>query len=543
MNAALIAEVEQWITRDPDPRTAAQLQTWMDEGNEKELQRCFNGFLEFGTAGLRGPVGPGPSCMNRAVVGRAAAGIAAFMKKNGLQSVVIGRDGRHGSEDFTRESAEIFAGAGLNVFVLPRPLPTPVLAFAVNHLRVDCGVMVTASHNPRGDNGYKVYLGGTVSGIEFRGSQIISPVDKEISREISRVSGDQPRGDNWTVLGDDVLDAYVQHTALLGKNKTPISAVYTAMHGVGRETAEKVFAAAGYAQLIQVSEQADPDPDFPTVAFPNPEEPGAIDLAIAKAKEVAADIVIANDPDADRCAVAIKDPRIGWRMLRGDELGAIFGEYLATNRDMSKQRFANSIVSSSLLGKIAAAHGIDFHETLTGLKWISKVPNLGYGYEEAIGYCVDPTATNDKDGISAAIQIADIAADLKSHGKTLADYLDSIWATYGFHRGEQISVRVTDLSRLGTVMASIRADRPSAIAGLSVERFDDLAVASADMPATDGLRFYLEKSVRIIIRPSGTEPKLKCYIEVVRPTSSQADRDEAERLVAALTPELKKLLS
>ncbi len=543
MNAALIAEVEQWIARDPDPRTAAQLQSWLDEGNEKELQRCFNGFLEFGTAGLRGPVGPGPSCMNRAVVGRAAAGIAAFMKKNGLQSVVIGRDGRHGSEDFTRESAEIFTGAGLNVFVLPRPLPTPVLAFAVNHLRVDCGVMVTASHNPRGDNGYKVYLGGTVSGIEFRGSQIISPVDKEISREISLVSGDQPRAENWTVLDDDVLDAYVQHTALLGKNKTPISAVYTAMHGVGRETAEKVFAAAGYAPLIQVSEQADPNPDFPTVAFPNPEEPGAIDLAIAKAKEVAADIVIANDPDADRCAVAINDPRSGWRMLRGDELGAIFGEYLATHRDMSKQRFANSIVSSSLLGKIAAAHGIEFHETLTGFKWISKVPNLGYGYEEAIGYCVDPTATNDKDGISAAIQIADIAADLRSQGKTLSDYLDSIWATYGFHRGEQISVRVTDLSRLGTVMASIRAERPGAIAGLSVERFDDLAVASADMPVTDGLRFYLEKNVRIIIRPSGTEPKLKCYIEVVRPTSSQADRDEAERLVAALTPELKKLLS
>lgn len=543
MNAALIAEVEQWIARDPDPRTSAQLRSWLDEGNEKELQRCFNGFLEFGTAGLRGPVGPGPSCMNRAVVGRAAAGITAFMKKNGLQSVVIGRDGRHGSEDFTRESAAIFAGAGLNVMVLPRPLPTPVLAFAVNHLRVDCGVMVTASHNPRGDNGYKVYLGGTVSGIEFRGSQIISPVDKEISREISLVAGDQPRGENWTVLGDDVLDAYVQHTALLGKNKTPISAVYTAMHGVGRETAEKVFAAAGYAPLIQVSEQADPNPDFPTVAFPNPEEPGAIDLAIAKAKEVAADIVIANDPDADRCAVAINDPRIGWRMLRGDELGAIFGEYLATHRSTSTQRFANSIVSSSLLGKIAAAHGIEFHETLTGFKWISKVPNLGYGYEEAIGYCVDPTATNDKDGISAAIQIADIAADLKSQGKTLADYLDSIWATYGFHRGAQISVRVTDLSRLGAVMASIRANRPRSIAGLSVERFDDLAIATADMPATDGLRFYLENSVRIIIRPSGTEPKLKCYIEVVRPTSSLADRDEAERLVAALTPELKKLLS
>jgi phosphomannomutase len=543
MNAALIAEVEQWIARDPDPRTAVQLRAWLDEGNESELQRCFNGFLEFGTAGLRGPVGPGPSCMNRAVVGRAAAGIAAFMKKNGLHSVVIGRDGRHGSEDFTRESAEIFAGAGLNVLVLPRPLPTPVLAFAVNHLQVDCGVMVTASHNPRGDNGYKVYLGGTVSEIEFRGSQIISPVDKEISKEISLVSGDQPRGEGWTVLDDDVLDAYVQHTALLGKNKTPLTAVYTAMHGVGRETAEKVFAAAGYAPLIQVSEQAEPNPDFPTVAFPNPEEPGAIDLAIAKAKEVGADIVIANDPDADRCAVAINDPQTGWRMLRGDELGAVFGEYLATHRDMSSKRFANSIVSSSLLGKIAAAHGIEFRETLTGFKWISKISHLGYGYEEAIGYCVDPSATNDKDGVSAAIQIADIAADLKSQGKTLADYLDSIWATYGFHRGEQISVRVNDLRRLGTVMTSIRANRPLSIAGLRVERFDDLSVASAAMPATDGLRFYLEKKIRIIIRPSGTEPKLKCYIEVVRPSSSQADRDEAERLVASLTPELKKLLS
>jgi len=543
MNAAFIAEVERWIALDPDPQTAAQLRLWLAESNEEALSRCFNGFLEFGTAGLRGPVGPGPSCMNRAVVGRTAAGIAAFMKKNGMQSVVIGRDARHGSEDFTQESAEIFSGAGINVSILPRPLPTPVLAFAVKHLQVDCGVMVTASHNPREDNGYKVYLGGPAQGIDFRGSQIIAPVDQHIAAEISRIDSVQPRGKVWTVLNDDVLDAYVEATAKLGHNKTPIRAVYTAMHGVGTETVRKVFAGAGYSELILVTEQAEPNPDFPTVAFPNPEEAGAIDLSIAKAEAVEADVVIANDPDADRCAAAIPDPRTGWRMLRGDELGALFGEYIAETIDVSGKSFANSIVSSSLLGKIARAHGIECHETLTGFKWLSKISNLGYGYEEAIGYAVDPHTVNDKDGVSAAIMLANIAADLKSRGATIADYLDRIWEKYGFHRTEQISARVTDVKRLALVISSIRTTQPLDIAGIRVTRFDDLAVATPELPATDGLRFFLEGDIRIIIRPSGTEPKLKCYIEVVRPTASEHDRDEAERLIARLVPELKKILS
>jgi len=543
MNAAFIAEVERWIALDPDPQTAAQLRLWLAESNEEALSRCFNGFLEFGTAGLRGPVGPGPSCMNRAVVGRTAAGIAAFMKKNGMQSVVIGRDARHGSEDFTQESAEIFSGAGINVSILPRPLPTPVLAFAVKHLQVDCGVMVTASHNPREDNGYKVYLGGPAQGIDFRGSQIIAPVDQHIAAEISRIDSVQPRGKVWTVLNDDVLDAYVEATAKLGHNKTPIRAVYTAMHGVGTETVRKVFAGAGYSELILVTEQAEPNPDFPTVAFPNPEEAGAIDLSIAKAEAVEADVVIANDPDADRCAAAIPDPRTGWRMLRGDELGALFGEYIAETIDVSGKSFANSIVSSSLLGKIARAHGIECHETLTGFKWLSKISNLGYGYEEAIGYAVDPHTVNDKDGVSAAIMLANIAADLKSRGATIADYLDRIWEKYGFHRTEQISARVTDAKRLALVISSIRTTQPLDIAGIRVTRFDDLAVATPELPATDGLRFFLEGDIRIIIRPSGTEPKLKCYIEVVRPTASEHDRDEAERLIARLVPELKKILS
>jgi len=543
MNAALVAEVEHWIALDPDPRTAAQLRLWLDESNEEALSRCFNGFLEFGTAGLRGPVGPGPSCMNRAVVGRTAAGIAAFMKKSGMQSVVIGRDARHGSEDFTQESAEIFSGAGINVSILPRPLPTPVLAFAVKHLQVDCGVMVTASHNPREDNGYKVYLGGSAQGIDFRGSQIIAPVDQHIAAEIAQIDSVQPRGKAWTVLNDDVLDAYVEATSKLGHNKTPIRAVYTAMHGVGTETVRKVFAGAGYSELILVTEQAEPNPDFPTVAFPNPEEAGAIDLSIAKAEAVEADLVIANDPDADRCAAAIPDPRTGWRMLRGDELGALFGEYIAETIDVSGKSFANSIVSSSLLGKIARAHGIECHETLTGFKWLSKISNLGYGYEEAIGYAVDPHTVNDKDGVSAAIMLANIAADLKSRGATIADYLDRIWEKYGFHRTEQISVRVTDVKRLALVISSIRTTQPLDIAGIRITRFDDLAVATPELPATDGLRFFLEGDIRIIIRPSGTEPKLKCYIEVVRPTASEHDRDEAERLIARLVPELKKILS
>ena len=256
-----------------------------------------------------------------------------------------------------------------------------------------------------------------------------------------------------------------------------------------------------------------------------------------------ADVVIANDPDADRCAAAIPDPRTGWRMLRGDELGALFGEYIAETIDVSGKSFANSIVSSSLLGKIARAHGIECHETLTGFKWLSKISNLGYGYEEAIGYAVDPHTVNDKDGVSAAIMLANIAADLKSRGATIADYLDRIWEKYGFHRTEQISARVTDAKRLALVISSIRTTQPLDIAGIRVTRFDDLAVATPELPATDGLRFFLEGDIRIIIRPSGTEPKLKCYIEVVRPTASEHDRDEAERLIARLVPELKKILS
>jgi len=544
ITAELRAEVEEWIALDPDLKTAALLQEWLDSNNETELRAAFAGFLQFGTAGLRGPIGPGPSRMNRAVVARAAAGIAAYMKERGLKSVVIGRDARHGSEDFTFESAAIFSGEGMEVFVLPRPLPTPVLAYAVRDLQVDCGIMVTASHNPPQDNGYKVYLGGVVDGINYNASQIVSPADEAISAHIAQQNHELVRGTEWTILNDDVLNRYVARTALIAPTRYEVKAVYTAMHGVGTETVEKVFAEAGFAAPILVTAQTAPDPDFPTVAFPNPEEPGAIDLPLEVAKASDGDVVIANDPDADRCAAAINDGGT-WRMLTGDELGSLFGEYLATTSpERYRERcFANSIVSSSILSKIAKRHGIEFHETLTGFKWLAKLENLGFGYEEAIGYSVDPQTVNDKDGVSAAIMLARIAGELKAQGSNISQYLKKINATYGFHKTVQISIRVQDLSNIGRVLNSIRSSQPTDIAGLRVLRFDDLMRPDGALPPTDGLRFYLESDVRVIIRPSGTEPKVKCYIEVVCPSDSVEDRASADAIVAQLSPVLRGLFA
>ncbi len=541
----LRAEVEAWIALDPDPATRETLRAWLSAGNEAELRSAFSGFLQFGTAGLRGPIGPGPSRMNRAVVGRAAAGIARYMKARGLTSVVIGRDARHGSEDFTQESAEIFSGAGLTVYILPRPLPTPVLAYAVRHLGVDAGVMITASHNPPQDNGYKVYIGPSADGVNYNASQIISPTDSFISAEIATVDAQLPRGEQWIDLDDSVLDAYVEKTAAIVDQVFPSKVVYTAMHGVGTETVQAVFRAAGYPDPILVTEQTEPDPDFPTVAFPNPEEPGAIDLAIAKAREVDADIVIANDPDADRCAAAINQPGVGWCMLHGDEIGALFGQYIASTMGerLQDKAFANSIVSSSLLRRIAHRHGVAFYETLTGFKWLAKIENLAFGYEEAIGYSVDPSTANDKDGVSAALLLAHIAGDLKARGSSVAEYLDQIWEEYGYFRTEQISIRVSELSQITTTLEKLRSAQPKSIAGLDVEKFDDLERPKDGLPPTNGLRFFLAGNVRVIIRPSGTEPKVKCYIEVIVPSGSASDRAIAEATIARLKPELTTLLN
>ena len=538
MNPTLRAEVQAWIADDPDPKTAAELQALLDADDETTLGKHFNGFLQFGTAGLRGPIGPGPSCMNRAVVGRTAAGIASYMKARGMTKVVIGRDARYGSEDYTFETAEIMSGAGMEVFILPRPLPTPVLAFATAHLGCDIGIMVTASHNPPQDNGYKVYVGPVADGINYASSQIINPTDGFIASDIDAVTSlkSLARGKNWTVLGEEVISEYVSRASALAPRPGDLKIVYTAMHGVGTETIQRVFNHAGFATLILVDEQCTPDPDFPTVAFPNPEEPGAIDLALKKARDFGADLVIANDPDADRCAAAINDPKVGWRMLRGDELGIVFGEWIA--RSNPNGSFANSIVSSSALRKISGHYGVDFQEVLTGFKWIAKIENLAFGYEEAIGYAVDSDNVNDKDGISAAIFLAQIAMDLKRDGLTISDLLNQVWERHGFHGTEQISIRVTDMSAITRLLAGLRSNPPREIAGRAVESIDDLAVPTDGLPPTDGLRIWLAGGIRIIVRPSGTEAKMKCYIEVVTSTS-----DESQKLLDEIRPPLKELLS
>jgi len=538
MDKQFLQAVNDWILDDPDPVSAAQLQNWVDTNNELELKISFNGFLEFGTAGLRGPVRPGPSGMNRAVVARTSAGIVAYMKARSLTSVVIGRDARHGSYEFALEAAEIFSGAGLTTVVLSHPLPTPVLAYATNELGCDVGIMVTASHNPPQDNGLKVYLGGTVDSITYRGSQITSPTDSLIAQEISKVvsAKNLPRANNWSTVDDQLILNYISQTAQLAKNPGTLKIVYTAMHGVGKETLLAVFKKAGFDLPILVEAQAEPDPDFPTVAFPNPEEPGAMDLAIEVAQKTDADLVIATDPDADRCAVAVKDPKVGWRILHGDELGAVFA-YVISQRNTSGV-FANSIVSSTVVKKIAETHSIKFQEVLTGFKWISKVNNLSFGYEEALGYCVDPLTVNDKDGISAAIFIAQIASDLARNSKTILDLLDEIWNTHGYHATEQISIRLKDLSQVKELLNSLRKIPPQNIAGRPVTLIEDLSKPKDGLPPTDGLRMWLEGSIRVIIRPSGTEPKLKCYIEVI-----EINKEKAVEILNQLRPPLKELLS
>ncbi|MGW4550598.1 phospho-sugar mutase [Streptomyces violaceorubidus] len=540
----LLARAKAWLAEDPDADTRAELARLIEAEDRAELTARFSGTLQFGTAGLRGELGAGPMRMNRSVVIRAAAGLAAYLKKQGTHHgtdtaglVVIGYDARHKSADFARDTAAVMTGAGLRAAVLPRPLPTPVLAFAIRHLGAVAGVEVTASHNPPRDNGYKVYLGD--------GSQIVPPADADIAAEIDavRTLHDVPRPDTgWQTLDDAVLDAYLTRTDAVLAPDSPRTArtVYTAMHGVGKDTLLAAFARAGFPRPTLVTEQADPDPDFPTVAFPNPEEPGAMDLAFAKARatDPAPDLIIANDPDADRLAVAVPDATdpAGWRMLRGDEVGALLAAHLVTRG--AHGTFAESIVSSSLLGRIAAKAKVPHVETLTGFKWIARVEGIRYGYEEALGYCVDPEGVRDKDGITAALLITELASTLKEADRTLLDLLDDIAVEHGLHATDQLSVRVADLSLIAAAMTRLREQPPATLAGLPVTRAEDLTRGTDTLPPTDGLRYTLD-GARVIVRPSGTEPKLKCYLEVVVPVATHADlpaaRTKARDLLTALT--------
>jgi phosphomannomutase len=538
----LIARAVVWRDDDPDTATRAELEDVVSAARGGDLDALadladrFAGTLEFGTAGLRGRIGAGSNRMNRAVVIRAAAGLVAYLKAQGCSPrVVIGYDARHGSDDFARDTAAVVVAAGGEALLLPRPLPTPVLAFAIRHVGADAGVMVTASHNPPQDNGYKVYLGD--------GSQIVPPADAEIAAEIARVEAvaDVARADDgWQVLGDDVLDAYLDAAARVVADDAPrdLDVVHTPLHGVGRDVLVAALQRAGFAAPYVVPSQGDPDPDFPTVAFPNPEEPGAIDAALDAARERGADIVLANDPDADRCAVAVPDPAAagGWRMLRGDEVGVLLGAFVIERGVPDDAVMACSIVSSRQLAAVCAAHGVEHRETLTGFKWISRVPGLRYGYEEALGYCVDPAAVRDKDGVSASLLMAELAARLKAEGRTLLDRLDDLARETGVYATDQHSVRVADLSLISDAMARLRATPPSELAGSVVERADDLSAGSDDLPPTDGLRYYLADGSRVVVRPSGTEPKLKAYLEVVEPVADDvtAARAVAHERLAAL---------
>ncbi|MFD3400846.1 phospho-sugar mutase [Kribbella sp. NPDC058693] len=517
MTQDLKAAADAWLSEDPDPDTRAELQALLDAGDTTELADRFAGTLEFGTAGLRGAVGAGPNRMNRVVVIRAAAGLAAYLKAKGLTDgpVLIGYDARHKSDVFAQDTAAVIRGAGLDAVLLDRPTPTPVVAFGIRHLRAVAGVVVTASHNPPQDNGYKVYLGD--------GSQIVPPADAEIAAAIAAVGplAEVPRGDHWQTTGDDLLNAYLDRIADLVPADAPreLKVAYTPLHGVGRTLVEAAVARAGFAVPQVVASQADPDPDFPTVSFPNPEEPGAIDAALELARSMDADIAVANDPDADRCAVAIPVDESGtWRMLRGDELGALLGEFLLAPGPTGVA--ACSIVSSSLLGKIAASYGVRYVETLTGFKWIGRVPDLVFGYEEALGYCVDPAAVKDKDGVSTLVRVLQLAAQAKAAGRTLQDLLDDLAVKHGLHATDQLAVRVDDLSLIAQAMERLRATPPATLGDYTVERIDDLSQGSETLPPTDGLRYTLSDGARVVVRPSGTEPKLKCYLEVVVPVST-----------------------
>lgn len=518
-----------WLNQDPDPQTRAELQAILDENNLEELRSRFSTRLEFGTAGLRGELGAGPNRMNRIVVAQAALAIARFLESNraefldptGELSVVIGYDGRINSDIFALDSARIFAAQGIKAKLFDSKVPTPVACFTGARLGSSATIVVTASHNPPRDNGYKVYLGG-----DLFGSQLVPPQDAEIASQIAEIAQtirfeEIPQSDQIEMLGSEELEHYIQRAISLAQSpKTPLKITYTAMHGVGYRVIKPIFEAMGI-EWISVSKQQEPDGSFPTVSFPNPEEPGAMDLALAAAIENSSDLIIANDPDADRLAVGVRSAN-SYRMLTGDEVGLVLAEELVSSKRATV--IANSIVSASL-ANLAKYHSVKYEQTLTGFKWISKVKNLGYGYEEALGYCVDPSHTPDKDGITAAVVIVDIARRLKAKGMTLIDHIDKLNQRYGYLKTSQVSIRVTELSVIAKIMSGVRAKPLAEVLGQNVN-FEDLSLGLR-LQKTDGV-IIANSNLRMIIRPSGTEPKLKCYLQFSAETDELATKGLAE---------------
>ncbi|MFM6967688.1 MAG: phospho-sugar mutase [Microbacteriaceae bacterium] len=549
-NSDLLARAEAWLAQDPDAETVAELRAIIDaaaggdSAAEADLRDRFDTRLTFGTAGLRGELGAGPNRMNRLLVQQAAYGFAQFLlSREATPSVVIGYDGRVNSDVFAKDSAEIFAGLGLRVTLFPHVVPTPVVATAVRNLGTSAGVVVTASHNPPRDNGYKVYLGG-----EDEGSQIISPADHQIEALILEAaamnSADFPKSSKYDLAPESLIIDYVAETAAVStKPSTPAPFVYTAMHGVGWDVSNRAYLAAGLGDAIVVAEQIEPDGSFPTVAFPNPEEPGALDLAYATADRAGVDLIIANDPDADRLAVAIKDGGT-WRRLTGNEVGSLLGWRAAERHKGSGKpaALAASIVSSPALRAVANHYGIAYSDTLTGFKFVNRVPHLIFGFEEALGYLVDPDKVRDKDGISAAVDFLAMAGELRGKGKTVADHLNDFADTFGAFASTQISIRVKNLSEIPAISGRFRTAPPSHLAGLAVTAIDDFANGFENFGPADLIRLTIEGGSRVIVRPSGTEPKLKIYIDAAV-TDGENRIARVSEVVAALEADLRRFIA
>ncbi|MDA8289897.1 MAG: phospho-sugar mutase [Actinomycetota bacterium] len=544
---ALRAKVEAWMAEDPDPATRAELAALVAVGDRAELEARFAQPLRFGTAGLRAALGAGPARMNRAVVRATTAGLARWLLGQGplaARGLVVGRDARHQSARFAADTAEVAAAAGVPVHQLDEALPTPITAFAVRHLTTAAGVMITASHNPASDNGYKVYVAD--------GAQVIPPADAEIAAAAGAPRPSElPRAPIHTVDREALLAAYRAATLALldASGERQVRTVYTPMHGVGGAIVPELLARCGFPPVIPVRAQLAPDPDFPTVAFPNPEEPGALDLALGTARREGAQLVLANDPDADRLAVAVPDRQGGWRALSGDELGILLAEHVLAHTSGSDRLVATTIVSSSMLGALAAEAGVRYAQTLTGFKWIARAAStlagsrLVFGYEEALGYAVNPSVVADKDGMSAALVVCEMAAEAVARGEGLLERLDRLAARLGVHLTGQSSLRLEGRDgpgQIAAVMAAWRNTPPDSLAGHAVSAVDDLAAGAGGLPPTDGVRVRLGDAARVVLRPSGTEPKVKAYLEVVTPPPGAAGLDHARREAGELLCKLRE---
>ena len=528
----LLERARQWASHDPDPATASSLSADIEaaqRGDEEAAARvgaAMNGPLQFGTAGLRGMVGPGESRMNLAVVIRATAGLCEVVKRHatGTPTLVVGCDARYGSSEFAAAACRVASAAGVRVLALPQANPTPLTSFSMLHFDADAGVMVTASHNPAPDTANQATLGATGAQGDGRGFQIVPPYHAESAapKEAAPPADEVPMNDDL-IEAVDPREEYVACASALASGEASarenLRIVLTAMHGVGAAITSRVLAEAGFSNVSLVAAQSEPDPDFPTVPFPNPEEAGALDMAIEQAREQGADLIIAVDPDADRCALAVPDPssETGWSPLSGDQTGSLLGEFLAA-RGLTGS-LANSIVSSRLLSRIAHAHGLEHHTTLTGFKWIARAPGLGFGYEEAIGFCPDPAHVRDKDGIATSVVAASLVAALKAQGRSVWDELERLARLHGLHVSSPLTFRVEEIEQIANGMARLRAQPPSVLAGSPVVEVSDLSQGYRGLPPTDGVLVLTEAGDRVIARPSGTEPKLKCYLEVMLPVT------------------------